>query len=66
MAAAVREALAQKLRELEAITLEALDGAGPEFALVLIRRDEVGCAELIAEVPEDIGQIERAARKLFG
>lgn len=65
-AAAVREALAQKLRELEAITLEALDGAGPEFALVLIRRDEVGCAELIAEVPEDIGQIERAARKLFG
>ncbi len=65
-AAAVREALAQKLRELEAITLEALDGAGPEFALVLIRRDEVGCAELIAELPEDIGQIERAARKLFG
>jgi len=65
-AAAVREALAQKLRELEAITLEALDGAGPEFALVLIRRDEVGCAELLAEVPEDIGQIERAARKLFG
>ena len=65
-AAAVREALAQKLRELEAITLEALDGAGPEFALVLIRRDEVGCAELLAELPEDIGQIERAARKLFG
>lgn len=65
-AAAVREALAQKLRELEAITLEALDGAGPEFALVLVRRDEVGCAELLAEVPEDIGQIERAARKLFG
>ena len=65
-AAAVREALAQKLRELEAITLEALDGAGPEFALVLIRRDEVGCAELLAELPEDIGQLERAARKLFG
>lgn len=61
-AAAVREALAEKLRELEAITLEALDGAGPEFALVLIRRDEVGCAEL----PEDIAQLERAARKLVG
>ncbi|MEO0057279.1 MAG: hypothetical protein RIT17_729 [Pseudomonadota bacterium] len=65
-AAAVREALAEKLRALEAMTLEALDGAGPEFALVLIRRDEVGCAELIAELPEDIAQLERAARKLVG
>jgi hypothetical protein len=65
-AAAVREALAQQLRALEAITHEDLDGAGPEFALVLIRRDEVGCAEILAEVPEDIPMIERAARKLFG
>jgi len=64
--AAVRAALADKLRALEAITLEALDGAGPEFALVLIRRDEIGCAELLAELPEDITQIERAARKLLG
>jgi len=31
---------------------------------VLIRRDEVGCAEILGELPEDIGQIERAARKL--
>ncbi|QDH33328.1 hypothetical protein [Porphyrobacter sp. YT40] len=65
-AAAVREALAQQLRALEAITLEELDGAGPEFALVLVRRDEIGCAEILAEVPEDIALIERAARKLFG
>jgi hypothetical protein len=65
-AAAVREALAKQLRALEAMTLEALDGAGPEFALVLIRRDEIGCAEILAELPEDIGQIERAARKLLG
>ncbi|MBU2586960.1 MAG: hypothetical protein KJ872_02450 [Alphaproteobacteria bacterium] len=64
--AAVREALAQQLRALEAITLEELDGAGPEFALALIRRDETGCAAILAEVPEDIAQIERAARKLFG
>jgi hypothetical protein len=64
--AAVRAALAEKLRALEAMTLEALDGAGPEFALVLIRRDEIGCAELLAELPEDVGQIERAARKLVG
>ena len=65
-AAAVREALAEQLRALEAITLEELDGAGPEFALVLIRRDEIGCADIIGEVPEDIAMIERAARKLVG
>lgn len=61
---AVREALAQALRTLEAITLEELDGAGPEFALALIRRDEIGCAEILGEVPEDIALIERAARRL--
>ena len=65
-AAAVREALAAQLRALEAITLEHLDGAGPEFALVLIRRDEIGCAEILAELPEDVAMIERAARKLAG
>jgi hypothetical protein len=65
-AASVREALAVQLRALEAITLEELDGAGPEFALVLIRRDEIGCAEILAELPEDIAQIERAARKIVG
>jgi hypothetical protein len=63
---AVREALAQALRALEAITLEELDGAGPEFALALIRRDEIGCAEILGEVPEDIALIERAARKMVG
>lgn len=63
---AVREALAQALRDLEAITLEHLDGAGPEFALALIRRDEIGCAEILAEVPEDVALIERAARKIVG
>lgn len=65
-AAAVREALAAQLRALEAISLEELDGAGAEFALVLIRRDEIGCAEILAELPEDIAQIERAARKVVG
>jgi hypothetical protein len=64
--AAVREALAAQLRALEAITLEHLDGAGPEFALVLVRRDEIGCAQIIAEVPEDVALIERVARKLVG
>lgn len=64
--AAVREALAQALRALEALSLEELDGAGSEFALVLIRRDEIGCAEILGEIPEDIALIERAARKLVG
>lgn len=63
---AVREALAQALRDLEAITLETLDGGGPEFALVLVRRDEVGCVEILGELPEDVAQIERAAKKLVG
>lgn len=65
-AAAVRDALAQALRALQAISLEELDGAGSEFALVLVRRDEIGCAEILAEIPEDIALIERAARKLVG
>lgn len=64
--AAVREALAQALRALEAITLEELDGAGPEFALALIRRDEIGCAEILAEIPEDVALVERAARRIVG
>ncbi|MFM7349077.1 MAG: hypothetical protein ACKO01_06255 [Erythrobacter sp.] len=63
---AVREALAHALRDLEAITLEHLDGAGPEFALVLVRRDEIGCAEILAELPEDVAWIEKAARKIVG
>jgi hypothetical protein len=65
-AGTVREALAQALRALDAITLETLDGGGPEFALVLVRRDEVGCVEILGELPEDVAQIERAARKLVG
>jgi len=64
--AAVRNALARKLRELEALTLQALEGAGPEFALVMIRRDEAGAVSVIGELPEEVGQIERAARKLVG
>ncbi len=65
-ATALREALADQLRALEAMSLEQLDGAGPEFALVLIRRDEIGCAQVIAEIPEDFALIERAVRKLPG
>ena len=58
----IREALAQKLRELEALTLRA---EGPEFALALVRRDGHS-VEVVGEVTDDIAMIERAARKLVG
>ena len=49
---------------MDPIALSDLAPAGPEFALVMIRRDETGVLDLIGEVPEDIALIERAARKL--
>lgn len=63
-AAAVRAELAELLRRMDPIALADLAPAGPEFALVMIRRDETGALDLIGEVPEDIALIERAARKL--
>jgi hypothetical protein len=62
----VRRALAKKLRALEALTLEALAKDGPEFGLVMIRRNAEGVVELIGEIDEDVPMIERAARKLVG
>ncbi|MEM9312756.1 MAG: hypothetical protein AAGA34_15045, partial [Pseudomonadota bacterium] len=59
----LREALARKLRELEALTLT---GEGPEFSLVMVRRGGVEDIEVIGEVSEDMALIERAARKLVG
>ncbi|MEL6238667.1 MAG: hypothetical protein AAFQ90_08755 [Pseudomonadota bacterium] len=60
---AIREALAKKLRELEALTLAA---EGPEFALVMVRRREGEDIAVIGEVHDDVALIERAARKLVG
>ncbi len=62
----VREALAQKLRELEALTFDAIRAEGPEFALVMVRRGSGTAVEVLGEVEEDIALIERAARKLVG
>ncbi len=61
-----REALAKKLRELEAMMFEALDADGPEFGLVMIRRSEDGEVEVLGEIEQDVPMIERAARKLVG
>ena len=62
----VRRALAKKLRELEALTLEALSGEGPEFSLVMVRRDGKGGVAMLGEIGDDIPLIERAAKKLVG
>jgi hypothetical protein len=62
----LRAALAKKLRELEALTLAAIEGHGPEFALVMIRRDGEGNVALLGEIEEDIGLVERAAKRLVG
>lgn len=62
----IRKALAKKLRALEALTLEALAGDGPEFALVMVRRDRDGNLVVLGELPEDVPQLERAAKKLVG
>ncbi|KZY55366.1 hypothetical protein A3736_01680 [Erythrobacter sp. HI0063] len=63
-APAVRAELAEILRRMDPIDLADLAPDGPEFALVVIRRDETGTLDVIGEVPEDIALIERAARKL--
>jgi hypothetical protein len=62
----IRKALAKKLRALEALTLEALAGEGPEFALVMVRRDADGNLVVLGELPEDVPQLERAAKRLIG
>ena len=63
-AEAVRAELAELLRRMDPIAFADLAPSGPEFALVMIRRDETGSLDLIGEVPEDVALIERAARKL--
>jgi len=63
---AIREALAKKLRELEALTMDAIAAEGPEFSLVMVRRDGSGGLDVVGEISDDTSLIERAARKLVG
>ena len=60
----VREQLAQKLRELDALMFEALSSEGPEFSLVMVRRDGEGNVAMIGEITDDVAMIERAGKKL--
>lgn len=62
----VRSALAKKLRDLDALELGDLAQDGPEFGLVMVRRNEDGKIEVLGEIEQDIPLVERAARKLLG
>lgn len=62
----VRARLAKKLRELDALMFEALSSEGPEFSLVMVRRDGEGNVAMIGEITDDVALIERAGKKLVG
>lgn len=61
---APRETLARKLRKLEAVALADLASEGQEFTLLVARRLPSGEVVVIGEMPEDLGLLERAAKKL--
>ena len=62
----VRARLAKKLRELDALMFEAISAEGPEFSLVMVRRDGEGNVAMIGEIDDDVALIERAGKKLIG
>lgn len=62
----VRARLAKKLRELDALMFDALSAEGPEFSLVMVRRDGEGNVAMIGEIDDDVALIERAGKKLVG
>lgn len=62
---ALRAALAKKLRKLEGHSLDNLADEGPEFAVVMVRRDGAGGVEMLGEVDKDVALIERTARSLL-
>ena len=62
----IRAQLARKLRELDEILLDQLDRDGPEFSLVMVRRDGAGNLALIGEVADDVALIEKVGKRLVG
>ena len=63
--AGIRNALAKKLRKVEAVAFEDLAEEGAEFALVMVRRLPSGELVVLGEVPDDVAMVEKAARKLL-
>ena len=61
----VRARLAKKLRELDALMFEAISSEGPEFSLVMVRRDGEGNVAMIGEI-DDVALVERVGKKLVG
>lgn len=61
-----REALARKLRKLDAFPLDTVAVEGSEFTLLVARRLPTGEVVLLGEVGDDVPLLERAARKLLG
>lgn len=59
-----REALARKLRAIAPLGFEDIAEDGPEFALVMIRRDGAGNVVVVGEIADDVALIEKAGRKL--
>ena len=60
-----REALARKLRKLDYAPLDAVAPEGSEFTLLVARRLPDGQVVLLGEIADDVGLLERAARKLI-
>lgn len=60
-----REALARKLRKLEAHPLAAVPAEGAEFTVLVARRLADGQVVLLGEVADDMPLLARAARKLL-
>ena len=63
---APRHALAKKLRALPPQDFASIAMDGQEFALVMIRRTDEGSVVMLGEVPDDVGLVEKAARRLLG
>lgn len=62
----VRAQLARKLRQLEEMAFEAISGEGPEFSVVMVRRDGTGSVAVIGEIDDDVSLIECVGKKLVG
>ncbi|GMM91911.1 hypothetical protein [Qipengyuania sp. MTN3-11] len=60
----IRPTLARKLRKLAPVAIADLVEDGPEFALVVVRRESDGGVTVLGEVPEEVRLVERAARRL--